>query len=226
MANKGTIFLDEIGDLDFNLQVKLLRVLQDKTYQLLGESVTRRIDVRVICATNRNLKEMVKKGTFREDLLYRINLITIELPPLHERGQDIPLMVQYFLKNIRSNYNAGEIVVDNNTLKWLQNLTYPGNIRELKNLVERSWLLAGKNELTVADFKNALEQSMDDSQSDTFPAPGKMTLEEMEKEAIIKTIERCGNNLSKVAKSLGLSRGALYRRLKKYNILFNTEQWN
>ena len=226
IAGKGTIFLDEIGDLDFNLQVKLLRVLQDKTYQLLGESLTRRIDLRVICATNRNLKALVKKGTFREDLFYRINLITIELPPLHERKEDIPLMVHYFLKNLRTTYNAGEIVVENNTLKWLQELRYPGNIRELKNLIERSWLLAGKNELTITDFKNALELSADDSLSDTFHASGKMTLEEMEKEAIIKTIERSGNNLSKAAKSLGLSRGALYRRLEKYNILFSNEQWD
>jgi DNA-binding NtrC family response regulator len=226
MAGKGTIFLDEIGDLDFNLQVKLLRVLQDKTYQLLGESVTRRIDVRVICATNRNLKAMVKEGTFREDLLYRINLITIELPPLLERKEDIPSLVQYFLKNLGTSYNAGEIAVDNNTLKWLQNLTYPGNIRELKNLVERSWLLAGKDVLTIADFQNAPEQSMVDSPFDLFPASGKMTLEEMEKEAILKTMERFGNNLSKTAKSLGLSRGALYRRLNKYNIRFNSEQWD
>jgi len=222
MANKGTIFLDEVGDLDFNSQVKLLRVLQDKTFQVLGESNTRRIDVRVICATNRNLKEMVKNGTFREDLLYRINLITIELPPLHDRKDDIPLIVIYFLKNLRSIYNTGEIVVDNNTLKWLQNLTYAGNIRELKNLVERTWLLADKNELTIPDFEKALEQSIGVSQADTFLAPGKMTLEEMEKEVIIRTMERFRNNLSKVAKSLGLSRGALYRRLDKFNIPFNS----
>jgi len=221
IADKGTIFLDEIGDLDFNLQVKLLRVLQDKTYQLLGDSITRRIDVRVICATNRNLKEMVKNGTFREDLYYRINLITIELPSLHERKEDIPLMVQYFLKNLRRTYNTGEIIAEKSALIWLQDLVYPGNIRELKNLVERSWLLAGKNKLTMDDFKIALEQPVINSQSDTFNATGKMTLEEMEKEVIMKTIEQWGNNMSKVAKSLGLSRGALYRRLRKYNIPLN-----
>lgn len=220
MADKGTIFLDEIGDLDFNLQVKLLRVLQDKTYQLLGESHTRRIDVRVICATNRNLKEMVLKGTFREDLLYRINLITIELPPLHDRKQDIPLIIQYFLKNLRATYNTSEIVVDNTTLNWLQNLPFPGNIRELKNLLERAWLLAGKNELTISDFKKALDQSMNVLHSDANPGHHKMTLDEMEKEAIVRTMERFRNNLSKAAKSLGLSRGALYRRLRKFEIPF------
>jgi two-component system, NtrC family, response regulator len=226
MANKGTIFLDEIGDLDFNSQVKLLRVLQDKTYQVLGESHSRRIDVRVICATNRNLNEMVKKGTFREDLLYRINLITIELPSLQDRKDDIPLIVKYFLKNLMSIYNTSEIVVENDTLKWLQNNTYPGNIRELKNLVERTWLLTGKNELTITDFEKALEQSMGVIKTNDFLAPGKMTLEEMEKEVIIRTMEKFRNNFSKVAKSLGLSRGALYRRLEKFNIPFNREQDN
>ena len=224
IAEKGTIFLDEIADLDFNSQVKLLRVLQDKTYQVLGESVTRKTDVRVVCATNRNLPDMVKKGTFREDLLYRINLITIELPPLHDRKEDIPLMIQYFLKNLQSVYHTGEVIVDNKTLKWLQGLSFPGNIRELKNLVERTWLLAGKNELQIADFEKALGQSGGKSYSNNFIAPGRMTLDEMEKEMIIKTMEIHRSNLSKVSKSLGLSRGTLYRRLEKYNIPFNREQ--
>lgn len=223
MADKGTIFLDEIGDLDFSSQVKLLRVLQDKTYQVLGESTTLKTDVRVICATNRNLQELVKKGTFREDLLYRINLITIELPPLHDRQDDIPLMVMYFLKNLKTIYNTGDVAVDHKTLKWLQHLLFPGNIRELKNLVERAWLLSGKNKLGIDDFEKALEQSFQGVHTGSIPVPGKMTLEEMEKEMIVKTMERFGNNLSKVAKSLGLSRGALYRRLEKYSIPFNQE---
>ena len=224
MADKGTIFLDEIGDLDFNSQVKLLRVLQDKTYHVLGESKTKRIDVRIICATNRNLREMVRKETFREDLLYRINLITIELPPLRERKEDIPLIVKHYLKHLKNIYNTNDLTADNKTLNWLRNLTYPGNVRELKNLVERTWLLAGKNELTIADFEKALEKPKDSPSKDLLTAIGGKTLEEIEKEAIIKAMARCGNNLSMVADSLGLSRGALYRRLEKYDIPLRNEQ--
>jgi two-component system NtrC family response regulator len=220
LAENGTIYLDEIGDLDYNSQVKLLRVLQDKTYQVLGESNNRKTDVRVVCATNRNLQEMVKKGTFREDLLYRINLITINLPPLRDRKSDIPLIIQYCLKNLKSIYNAGEVIVSNKTIKWLQNLSFSGNVRELKNLVERTWLLAGKNELEIADFEKALEQSMSPPPVN-FPVPGHMTLEEMEKEMIIITMDKFRSNLTKVAKSLGVSRGALYRRLEKYGIPFS-----
>jgi two-component system NtrC family response regulator len=224
LADKGTIYLDEIGDLDYNSQVKLLRVLQDKTYQVLGESNSRKTDVRIVCATNRNLQEMVKKGTFREDLLYRINLIQIDLPPLRDRKGDIPLIVQYCLKNLKSVYNTGEVIVNNDVLKWLQNLSFSGNVRELKNLVERTWLLTGKNKLEITDFEKAQEQSISMSKINSFPLPGQMTLEEMEKEMIIKTMDKFRNNLSKVAKSLGLSRGALYRRLEKYGIPYNNEQ--
>jgi len=224
LADKGTIFLDEIGDLDFNSQVKLLRVLQDRTYQVLGESRTRKTDVRVICATNKNLREMVNKGTFREDLYYRINLIIINLPPLRDRKSDIQLIVRHFLKNLKDTDGTGEVIVNIKTLKWLQNLSFPGNIRELKNLVERTYLLAGKEELEIADFEKALEQSKNNPQTNYFPDPGTMTLEEIEKRMILKTIDRYRNNLSKVAKSLGLSRGTLYRRLEKYGIPFNDEQ--
>lgn len=223
LADKGTIFLDEIGDLDLNSQVKLLRVLQDKTYQVLGESETHKLDVRIVCATNRNLQEMVNKGTFREDLFYRINLITINLPPLRDRSDDIKLLVEYFLKNLRNLYNADDVFVNSETLRWLQNLSFPGNIREIKNLVERTWLMSGKQEMEITDFEKALEQSGNKIQNSNFPEPGTMTLEEIEKEMIIKTVEKFRGNISKVAKSLGLSRGALYRRFEKYNIPFDKE---
>jgi two-component system NtrC family response regulator len=223
LADKGTIFLDEIGELDFNSQVKLLRVLQDKTYQVLGESVTRKTDVRIICATNRDLKEMVHNGTFREDLFYRINLITINIPPLRDNKKDIPLLIRYFLNNLKDIYNTGDITVQNKTIKWLQNLPFPGNVRELKNLLERSWLLAGKNELEISDFEKALEQSVMKPQTTNLPDPGTMTLDDIEKEMIIKTFNKFKGNISKVARSLGISRGTLYRRLEKYNIPFDKE---
>ena len=223
LANQGTIFLDEIGDLDFNSQVKLLRVLQDKTYQMLGESTSHRTDVRIICATNRDLKEMVNKGTFREDLFYRINLITVNIPPLRDRKNDIALLLQFFLKNLKGIYNTRDIIVNNKTVKWLQNLSYPGNIRELKNLVERTWLLAGKNELDIPDFEKALEQTSHSLKSTNFPDPGTMTLDEIEKEMIVKAYDKYRGNISKIAKSLGLSRGALYRRMDKYGISYDRE---
>jgi two-component system, NtrC family, response regulator len=222
LADKGTIFLDEIGDLDINSQVKLLRVLQDKTFQVLGESVTRKIDVRVICATNRNLKEMVQKETFREDLFYRINLISISLPALRDRKGDILLLVRHFLNSLEDIYQTGTLTVSTKTLKWLENLSFPGNIREVKNLVERTWLVSGKNELEITDFEKALEQVAVNANANLPPA-GSMTLEEIEKEMILKNLEKYRNNLSKVAKSLGLSRGTLYRRLEKFGIPFNTE---
>jgi len=225
LADKGTIFLDEIGDLDYNSQVKLLRVLQDKTYQVLGESNSRKIDIRVICATNRNLKEMIQKETFREDLFYRINLISLNLPSLHERKGDISLLVKHFLNKLEETYKTGPITVSLKTLNWLENLPFPGNIREVKNLVERTWLVSGKSELEIEDFENALEQAPN-KLTGSFPPAGSMTLDEIEKEMILKTIEKYRNNLTKVAKSLGLSRGALYRRLEKYGIPYNSEIGN
>jgi len=223
IADKGTIFLDEIGDLDYNSQVKLLRVLQDKTFQVLGESNTRKIDVRVVCATNRNLNEMVQKETFREDLFYRINLISINLPALRERRGDVSLLVRHFLGSLQEIYHTEALSINTKTLKWLENLPFPGNIREVKNLIERTWLISGKTELEISDFEKALEQTSPKLTDINLPPAGAMTLDEIEKEMILKTLEKFRNNLSKVAKSLGLSRGTLYRRLEKYGIPYNDE---
>jgi DNA-binding NtrC family response regulator len=138
LANKGSIFLDEIGDLDPAAQVKLLRVLQDRTFEPLGSSKTRTVDVRVICATNRNLEEMVSRGTFREDLFYRINLITVRLPALRERPADIPRLVSFFVDNLKTLYNRPNLQVSKDAQHWLKGLSLPGNIRQLKNVVERA----------------------------------------------------------------------------------------
>lgn len=224
LADTGTIFLDEIGDLDLNSQVKLLRVLQDKTYQILGDSKIRKLDVRVICATNRNIHEMVEKGTFREDLFYRINLITVNLPPLRERNSDIPLLVNHFAEGLKAIYGTDKISVSTKTLNWLKELNFPGNVREIKNLIERTWLISGKNELTISDFEKAMENSSASVGKEKLPAFGTMTLDEIEKMTILKTMKLHKNNISKVAKSLGLSRGALYRRLEKHGIDFENQQ--
>ncbi len=221
LANKGTIFLDEIGDLDAGSQVKLLRVLQDRTYEVLGSSRTRTVDVRVISATNRDLEEMVDKGTFREDLLYRINLITIHLPALRERPKDIPLLVHFFINNLKEIYNRPNLSVTKEAMKWLQQLPLPGNIRQLKNLVERSVLVNRKDQLDTKDFRMQLELSPGKKGSMQLPDVGVLTLDEIEVLMIKKALDFHKNKISKAAVSLGLTRSALYRRLEKYNIPYD-----
>ncbi|MBA2499408.1 MAG: sigma-54-dependent Fis family transcriptional regulator [Chitinophagaceae bacterium] len=221
MANKGTIFLDEIGDLDAASQVKLLRVLQDRTYEVLGSSRTKTVDVRVVCATNRDLEEMVERGTFREDLLYRINLITIKLPPLRERVSDIPKLVHFFIDNLKSIYNRPHLEVSKDALKWLQQLPLPGNIRQLKNLVERSVLISSKSILEVEDFKTQLQQSPAKKGSIILPEVGSISLDELEKLMIRRAMTFHRNKIIKVAHALGITRSSLYRRLEKYNIPYD-----
>ncbi|MEJ7739220.1 MAG: sigma-54 dependent transcriptional regulator [Chitinophagaceae bacterium] len=221
MAHKGSIFLDEIGDLDQSSQVKLLRVLQDRTYEVLGSSRTKTVDMRVICATNRDLGDMVQKGIFREDLLYRINLITVRLPALRERPDDIPLLVNYFVDNLREIYNRPDLTVTRDAMRWLQQLPLPGNIRQLKNLVERTILVTKKDYLEEMDFLTQLETTTVKKGAVQLPEVGKLTLEEMEIQMIHKAMDFHKSRITRVAKSLGITRSALYRRLEKYNILYD-----
>lgn len=221
MANKGTIFLDEIGELDAGSQVKLLRVLQDRTYEVLGSSRTKTVDVRVVCATNKNLNEMVARHSFREDLLYRINLITIYLPPLRDRPKDIPLLVDFFINNLKEIYNRPGLSIAPATMKWLQQLPLPGNIRQLKNLVERSVLVSRNDELGINDLRSQLDMSPVKTGSMQLPGVGALTLEEMEIGMIKKALEFHQNRIAKAARSLGITRSALYRRLEKYQIPYD-----
>jgi DNA-binding NtrC family response regulator len=215
-ANKGTIFLDEIGELALNNQVKLLRVLQEQEFEPLGESRTQKVDVRVIAATNRNLTDMIARGAFREDLYYRLNLITIEVPPLRERKSDIPALVRHFLQVLRKVYQKPGLGISAEALKYLQALPWPGNIRELKNLVERTVLVSNQEILQKADFLQSGETPQNEQQHESYPAG--MTLEAMEEQHIRKALEVYRGNISEVARALGISRGALYRRLQKYGI--------
>jgi DNA-binding NtrC family response regulator len=221
LANKGSIFLDEIGDLDLTSQVKLLRVLQDRTFEPLGSSRSKNADVRVICATNRNLAEMVEKGTFREDLFYRINLITLHLPPLRERPSDIPLLAVFFVDNLKIIYERPGLSIQPQALQWLKNLSLPGNIRQLKNLVERTVLLSTGDELSIADFQKNWQDVHSGVSNSNLPAVGTMTLEAMELAMIERAMAFHQNKLSKVARSLGITRFALYRRLEKYGIAYD-----
>lgn len=220
MASKGTIFLDEIGDLDGSSQVKLLRVLQDRTYEVLGSSRTKTVDVRIVCATNKNLHQMVARDSFREDLLYRINLITIYLPSLRERPGDIPLLANFFMNNLKEIYNRPALTITTGALKWLQQLPLPGNIRQLKNLVERAVLVSTKDVLDVEDLQAQLDV-VPKKEAHQLPGVGTLTLEEMEIQMIKKALEYHKNRVSRAAKSLGLTRSSLYRRLDKYQIPYD-----
>ena len=217
LAKGGTIFLDEIGELSLASQVKLLRVLQDQTYEVLGDSHTRRTDVRVVCATNADLRAMVEEKTFREDLFYRINLINLHLPPLRERREDIPLLVEHFLREACLANNFPVVTASHEAIAYLQTLPFPGNIRELKNLVERALLMhdLASPQLTAAEFAAPSHPVPVPSASPEGPAA---TLDDLERTAIAACIQKHNGNLSLVAKELGISRGALYRKIEKHGL--------
>ena len=218
MAHRGSIFLDEIGDLSLNDQVKLLRVLQDRKFEILGSSVTREVDVRVISATNRDLSGMVADGDFREDLYYRINLITVKIPALRERVDDIPLLVNHFLGSLKSAYKKPNLTITPDALDWLKNLPWPGNIRELKNLIERAVLVTSGDSLDINDFSKHYRVHPQKPPAGSLPPVGSATLDEMEISLIKQALKFHENNISQAAKSLGLSRSALYRRMEKHGL--------
>ena len=218
-AHKGTIFLDEIGDLPVSNQVKLLRVLQERTYEVLGSSETKRTDVRIISATNKNLEKMVYDGTFREDLLYRINIISIHMPSLNERSEDIPLLTDHFIKQVCEIYEVTIPLITTETYDWLQKQPFPGNIRQLKNMVERTLLInINKKELNFKDFQQTSSQNQKSTPQFTLPEVGMVSLDDLEKQMIHKALDFHNHSISKTARSLSLTRSALYRRLTKHHI--------
>ena len=214
LADKGTIFLDEIGELDLSCQVKLLRVLQEQTFEPLGDSKPKKVDIRVVSATNANLPQMVQDKTFREDLFYRINLITIHLPALRERKEDIPLLANYFAKKQCEANGLPLVEISQEANDYLASLPFPGNIRELKNLVERTILVSANNPLLASDFQQQYQgANIPNANSDG------LTLDEVEYIAIKKAFEKYHGNVSQMASALGLSRQALYRRLEKFKMV-------
>ena len=220
LADRGTIFLDEIGDLDLSCQVKLLRVLQDQTFEVLGDSRPRKVNIRVVSATNADLATRVAARTFREDLFYRINLITVHLPPLRERREDIPLLARHFAAKQTEQLGIPEVQFTPEAITFLQRLPYTGNIRELKNLIERTLLVNNKETLDQCDFETQYQQRATPAATAALSTAG-MTLDEIEKQTILQALEKHRGNLSHVAQALGISRAALYRRLEKYNIVYN-----
>ena len=218
LADKGTIFLDEIGDLDLSCQVKLLRVLQEQTFEVLGDSRPRKVDIRVVSATNADLPKMVSEHTFREDLFYRINLITVKLPALRERREDIPLLTRHFARQLCETNGLPQVDFTKEAMEYLKGLPYPGNIRELKNLVERTLLVCGRDTLDADDFKaQVVGASSAASSADTLEVDN-LTLDELERQQILRALDKYENNLTQVASVLGVSRPALYRRLEKHGI--------
>lgn len=213
-ADGGTIFLDEIGELDLTCQVKLLRVLQEQSFEPLGSSVTRRVDVRVVCATNADLPRLVAERRFREDLFYRINLVNIELPPLRYRTDDIAPLTAHFLAAAARANGLPEPSVTPDALAWLRSLPWPGNIRELRNAVERTLIVSGTATLGADDFRRAVPAARGVA-APAQPAPGG-SLDRLEHDRIADAMRRHGGNISRAAAELGLSRGALYRRLEKF----------
>lgn len=213
MADKGTIFLDEIGDLDPACQVKLLRVLQQHTFEVLGESRPRKVDIRVVCATNADLPAMVVERTFREDLFYRINLITLRLPSLRERRDDIPLLVKHFIAGAAKSGGLQAPEISAEAIEYLTRLSFPGNIRQLKNMVERAVLIGGPR-LEKGDFSS--QEGAEAPAASHFGSGA--TLEDMEASAIRSALEKSEGNMTQAARILGITRQTLYRRMEKHGI--------
>lgn len=219
-AHGSTLFLDEIGELNRADQVKLLRVLQDQSYRPVGASQSEQADIRVVSATNRELAELVASGEFREDLFYRLKLITLRLPPLRERRSDIVLIAHQLIADLSAEYGLGEVTISQNARDWLTAQPWPGNIRQLKQVLERTLLLVGKPVLDQADFLEA-EGAADRPRADV--AVDGMTLEQVERLMIEKALIQHDRNISRMAKALGLSRAALYRRLEKFGLSASDE---
>lgn len=213
-ANKGTIFLDEIGNLSLGLQSKLLSVLQNRKVVRLGTNKEIPIDVRLVCATNMPLYQMVNDNKFRQDLLYRINTVEIKVPSLRERIDDLPELIDHFIKIYGRKYNMPSKRVSSSTMKRLEKHNWPGNIRELQHAVERAVIMSDTNVLEPNDF---FLSQMEENKSSNLSGSS-MNLEETEKMLIRKVIDKHGGNISKAAKELGLTRASLYRRLEKYGI--------
>jgi DNA-binding NtrC family response regulator len=210
MADNGTIFLDEIATISQKMQIELLRVLETKTFMRVGGNKELSSDFRVICATNRDLKEMTKQGTFREDLYYRLNVVTIDVPPLRDREGDIPLLAEYFVEKYCKSMNKPTMEIDKTAIKRLEDYDFPGNIRELENMIERAIVVGNDKKITVKDLPLDKKSKSPDS--------GSESLEELEKKHIKQILEKYDGNISRSAKALKIDRATLYNKIKKYNL--------
>jgi len=215
LADKGTIFLDEIGDLPLTLQPKILRVLQEKEFERVGSDKTRRVDVRIIAATSRDLEALVSEGRFREDLYYRLNVIPIFLPPLRERNEDIPILIEHFLERFNKENNR-HVTIDRGAMQALINHDWPGNVRELENTIERLVIMSRKDRITASDLPLSItvRRYKDSPITITHPA----TLKEVEKAHIISALKETGGVQARAARLLGITERQIGYKIRKYGI--------
>jgi PAS domain S-box-containing protein len=217
LANGGTIFLDEVGDMSPSLQVKLLRVLQEKEYEPLGATSPRQTDVRVIAATNKDLSALVREGKFRDDLYYRLNVVKIDLPPLSQRREDIPVLIDAFIQKFNAKMGKQIIGVSDQALRLLLNHNFPGNVRELENIIEHAFVLCGGNRIEL----NCLPKELTEGQEPmppSSPRKEETPFRRAEAEIIERTLKKYGGNRAKTARELGIERTTLWRKIKKYGL--------
>lgn len=218
VADSGTLFLDEIGELDISLQAKILRALQEKQIRRVGGTKEINIDVRVVAATNRDLLKMTKEGRFRADLYYRLAVLSLEIPPLRERGSDIPLLLEYFIKK-HTRGTDHKIKLTKEAEKLLNTYTYPGNVRQLESAVERAILLCENDTITLDDLPPEMKAEGSSGTEGNFKLPPKgVNFEDVERSLIMQAMDRTDNNITKSAKLLGLTFRTLQYRLEKYGI--------
>ena len=211
-ASGGTLFLDEIGNLTLPLQSKLLSSLQNREIYRIGSNRPIEVDIRLICATNQPVKQMAVKGTFRQDLLYRINTVEIQIPALRERQEDIPSLANHFLSFFSRKYRKEKLILPEQVMKRIQNYEWPGNIRELQHAIERAVIMSDGKSLKIPDFQFLVKDGPEELTRDNYD------LELLEKWGIDRCLKKYGGNVSKAAAELGLTRGSLYRRMQKYDL--------
>ncbi len=225
LADGGTIFLDEIGEMPLNLQANLLRVLKEKTFERLGGTKTLQVDVRIVAATNKDLKEEVNQGSFREDLYYRLNVLNLHLPPLRERADDIPLLVDHFLHKFSERLHRPGLQISNAALRYLSRLPWEGNVRELENCIERAAILCNQDTIDIADVQSDREQASseipDEKLTDLSLPPGHRLpeyLDAIEKRVIVQALEEAHNVQAHAAEVLGITKSLLQYKMKKHGI--------
>jgi len=216
-ADGGTLFLDEIGETSQAMQVKLLRVLQEQELQRVGGEETLQVDVRVIAATNRDLGQEVAEGAFREDLYYRLNVVTLFVPPLRQRRDDIPILVDFFVKKFAAKNRRTVECVTPECLRYLQNYSWPGNVRELENAIERGIILMRGDQLTEKSLPLSIQKQKEKDATSSFTIDSPATLYEAEKMMILQTLEETRGNKSEAARRLGITRKTLQNKLQKYD---------
>ncbi|OGO77429.1 MAG: hypothetical protein A2Y23_08415 [Clostridiales bacterium GWB2_37_7] len=219
LANGGSIFLDEIGDMPLSVQAKLLRVLQEREFESLGGTKTIKVDVRIIAATNKNLASLVKKGEFREDLYYRLNVVPIEIPPLRKRKEDIPILIEHFLLKSSGISKNTPKKITSEAMQRLIHYQWPGNIRELENIIERCVVVTAGNLITLGDLPEDIAKC-DVENADFLTNANTLdeTVDNAEKSAIIKILRECDGNRTHASEKLGISRRSLHRKILKYGI--------